>query len=459
MPQLSSTLPRSLTFGLPFVSLFLFSLIICLILDTSLLYAVGITVATACAVLLFVNPLLLLFFLVIIRMSLDASGDAVTLAITNRLSVSLSQAIGLLVFALGVFFLGTRLHLIRQLKHVAPLAVIFFWGVGTLLFSLSPDTTVRELLRVFDIAALSAIAFFVIENTKDFKKLLLAFFLSSVIPVIVGLYQFSFGVGFKDETVSIPRIYGTFSHPNIFSLYLFALIVLATLYFALFADTRHKRVGITLLTLLYSAMLFITYTRIAWLALFVFFFILVFFRFRRLLIPLMLLPVFLYAFIPPLQDRVNNSFQDSPDSSVAWRKNLWKDTVQTTLGNQRFLFGYGMNTFPMVSESLRGIARGSNDPHNDFVKFFVEGGMLGLVAYVSYLFLIHKRLWKNFRNPFANEQTQLAFLILFAFAASLTFASLSDNIFKNTPVQWVFWIVFGAMISTFSKRNFSKGTF
>ncbi|MEI9966760.1 MAG: hypothetical protein WDN67_03960 [Candidatus Moraniibacteriota bacterium] len=71
-----------------------------------------------------------------------------------------------------------------------------------------------------------------------------------------------------------------------------------------------------------------------------------------------------------------------------------------------------MDTFPLVSESLRGQNLGSNDPHNDFVKFFVEGGIIGLATFLLYLaslaWIIGKRA---LREP--DTQLRMAFGFLF----------------------------------------------
>jgi O-antigen ligase len=153
---------------------------------------------------------------------------------------------------------------------------------------------------------------------------------------------------------------------------------------------------------------------------------------------------------------VNNSFQDSPDSSIVWRKNLWADTVNKTLSDNKSISGYGMNTFPVVSESLRGIRLGSNDPHNDFVKFFVEGGVIGLGAYILYVLTLLVTLGKNTFAKNLHPQANLVFLVLFALGSALIFSSLSDNIFKNTPVQWMFWILLGAAFQVFSYQTKEK---
>lgn len=98
------------------------------------------------------------------------------------------------------------------------------------------------------------------------------------------------------------------------------------------------------------------------------------------------------------------------------------------------LLGSGMDTFPKVSESVRGTNQGPNDPHNDFVKFFVEGGLVGLSVFLLYLFSLGYLLIKKYRQARPGSALRLAFGIMFIFFLTLELSALTDNIFKNTPV-------------------------
>lgn len=117
------------------------------------------------------------------------------------------------------------------------------------------------------------------------------------------------------------------------------------------------------------------------------------------------------------------------------------------------LLGSGMDTFPKVSESIRGTNHGPNDPHNDFVKLFVEGGIVGLSIFILYLFSLGYLLIKKYRESRKESALKLAFGILFIFFLTLELSALTDNIFKNTPVQWLFFIAFGALLSLSDQKE------
>jgi O-antigen ligase len=329
---------------------------------------------------------------------------------------------------------------------------MLIWGFFSLIFSFSPFDTLRELLRIFDTIFLALLGFIAVDTKERFSFLLKSILVSSIIPCIVGIYQYVNGIGFSDDAVSIPRIYGTFSHPNIFSLYLFILIVVILLLFVL--KKKHSPFSTFLLFCIggfFLAMLLLTYTRVAWVILFAFFFLLALARFRALLIPLIILPTLMYVFILPIRERVDSVFHNDPGSSVVWRQAMWKFTIQKTLSEGKEIAGYGLNTFPLISGQIPDPTIGSNEAHNDFVKFFVEGGLVGLAVYLLSLFTlsfaIFRRLWQT--RAQSKELPHLVFLILGALWIALVFASLSDNIFKNTPVQWIFWVLLGASFRVF----------
>ncbi len=408
--------------------------------------------------LFFRSPLLLLAVLIVVRMSLDYSSQYITLSLFERV-FTLSQLIGL-----GIAFLGTLLIIQKKEEFfryplIWPLLIIILWGLTTLPYSVSQGGTITEIIRVFGLLSIGFMAFIFTKSQKDYGILLYAILLSSCLPIIMSLYQFTFGAGFTDADVAVPRIFGTFSHPNIFSLYLFALLVVTTLfYLSPTLAQLHKRRNLTLfLFALFSFFLLLTFTRVAWLAAFLFFAVLIFFRYKIALLPILLFPVVLYFLSGTFSDRVNESFSPDPDSSIVWRQNLWHDTILKTVQDDRTTLGYGMSTFPIVSETLRGENVGSHDPHNDMVRFFVEGGYVGLAAYLIYALSV---LLLLFRQALKEKGwLRESFLVLTLFWACLLIAGLSDNIFKNTPVEWIFFILSGALLKlSYTKSSLNSKT-
>lgn len=431
------------------VSLALFSLftLFAVFAKVSLLFPVALMAGIAGIVALFRNPLALLMTLIVVRMSLDYSSQYLTLSLFNQ-TVSLSQLLGIGIAGFGIVFMLLHARALTRYALVVPYGLIIAWGLGTLLYSISPSSSAQETLRIFDLFVVGFIAYASIERYRDYRRLLMAIFISSLIPIAFGLYQFAFGIGLSDENVSALRIFGTFSHPNVFSLYLFTVAAVASIYFIVYA----RKDGARLLTLLYIGLvlftLLLTFARIAWVSLFVFLFLLALWRYRFLILPLTLLPIVLTAFVPTINQRVVEALNPTADSSIVWRQNLWHDMILKTRLEERVRYGSGLDTFRISSEQLRGERFGSNESHNDFVKFYVEGGLVGLGVFVLYLVTFAFPIIQVKRLSPSHSLKNMAVLLLLLLA-TLVIASLSDNVFKNTPVQWILAIVVGGFLALF----------
>lgn len=419
--------------------------LLALILGISPLIPLALLFGVASFMLLFRAPLVLLSLLFILRMSLDYSAQYWTVTLFN-VTLSLSQLLGVGIALLGLIALILHFDKLRRFPLLIPFLLIFFWGLFTLSYSISPRATLYELLRFFDLFVIGFLAYLSINRYRDFRTLLHAIFASSLLPILFGLYQFILGIGLQDENVSIPRIFGTFSHPNVYSLFLFAMIALATLYAIIYAKTREARLLIGSYLVLLMVTLVLTYARIAWIALFIFLGLLTLWRARFLILPLVLIPLVLITFSPTIRDRVTEIFNPTPDSSITWRQTLWHDMLLKTDYDNREILGSGMDTFRISSEQLRGVRFGSNDPHNDFVKFYVEGGVVGVSILLLYLgafiFLVTRIVLTTPSHSLRALATIAGFVIV-----TLLLASLSDNVFKNTPVQWVLWSLLGGLLA------------
>ncbi len=397
--------------------------------------------------LLFKNPLLLLGSLVVVRMSLDYSSQFVTLNLFER-TFSLSQLLGLGIAALGILFILFHGRALGRFPLLLPYGLMILWGLGTLAYSIAPASSLQETLRVFDLFVVGFMAYAVTERYRDYRFLLMAIFASSLLPILFGIYQFVFGIGLTDENVSAIRIFGTFSHPNVFSLYLFVVAAVASIYFLVYARQDRARLLSGLYLGLVIATLLLTYARIAWIALFVFTLLIALWRYRFLLFPIILLPLVLTAFVPAVNERVMEALHPTPDSSIVWRKNLWHDMILKTNLDDRNWFGSGMDTFRVSAEMLRGERFGSNESHNDFVKFYVDGGIVGLVVLVLYLIAFAFPAAKVRRLTPSHSLKNMATLLLLL-VLTLVISSLSDNVFKNTPVQWILAIVMGGFLALY----------
>lgn len=431
-------------------------------LDFSLLIPVILFSGVGLFILFLERPLVFLALLVIIRMSLDYSSQSISFTIQD-LTLTLSQLVGLSIALLGFFVIITRPKELALFRLKMPFLLLILWGVFTLLYSIAPFVSLTEIIRIFDLFVIAFLAFVFINKTQDYFFLLGAILFSALLPSIMALYQFVFQIGFVDADVVIPRIYGTFAHPNTLSLFLFSLLVVTLIFTftkkkaSFFASDEPKMKPSSLILLaffgLFGFLLLLTFARVAWIVTFLFALFYAFFRHPRFLLPLIVLPLILVLLSPSIQERIGDTLSPDPDSSIVWRKTLWNDVITKNLQDDRLLLGSGINTFPLFADTLRETLPGSNDAHNDLVKFFIEGGLVGLLVFFLFYLLLFRLLFglKNDStlSPFQRETA----LILILFLSCLLVASLSDNVFKNTPVQWIFFLLLGALLALTDKPS------
>ncbi|HYM15501.1 MAG TPA: hypothetical protein VEZ14_08065, partial [Dehalococcoidia bacterium] len=248
---------------------------------------------------------------------------------------------------------------------------------------------------------------------------------ATVVPIAVAIDQFFANTG-NHDTPGLNRIYGTFSHPAAFSMFLAQILPLA---FVMFLHSR-SRVGRVALFILIPAILFSIYeaqTRGAWVGVAV---SIVIFMGTRARWSLLLVPLMMGAFyfgVPSIRARFDAATSSS--GSVVWRQEQWSNAVSATTPVHLATIGAG---FDAVS------VRTGNLTHNEYIRLLVETGLAGLITmFVLYrrLFLLALDAYRKAATPFERD-LMLAFLM--AFAARVVIA-LSDNIIVYPVLEWYFW--------------------
>lgn len=398
-------------------------------------------------------PVPFLGTITVIRMVLDYSAEYLSIQIINGLTLTLSQLMGAGLFFVGVLYCAINIGRVRTIPFKTVPLILLMFGALTLSYSIDRQETLKELLRIADLFILYAVSYAAVRGNADHRKLTVAILLSACVPGAIGFYQFVTQAGFYDETLGISRIYGTFSHPNVFSLYLFIVIAAAFLYARLYVRASRQHMSTMLLMTLGCVLLVLTLTRVGWIAMLVFAFLVAMASDRRWVAALAAVSLAVYAFSPIIRDRIDATLHPQPGDSITWRMDLWEDGILQTLQDDRRIAGYGLNTFPIVAEHLREDRFGGNDPHNDFVKSFVEGGVIGLAVWLIYIGGVVIFLVNRYRTA-PTADARLSHLVLLGVFMGMVVAGLSDNAFKNTPLQWVFWLLMGATLGAFKTPAF-----
>ncbi len=319
------------------------------------------------------------------------------------------------------------------------IALITFAGVGYLsvIDSSVPLVSLLEAIRVSAVATMLAVMEVLLVDPAAVRRLITAVYLSALPPVGLTLFfvllhhpQFSSG-GFG-------RYEGTFSQPNPFAIYLTMLIVMGT---AILPHIR-VRARLMLLPLLVACAicLYYTYTRSAWVGAVIGLFTVAIMGKRRVLTGALVVGlVAVLVAVPTVSQRFADlgssqvNAAGNTSNSLAWRFGYWGNILP--LANKNLITGIGlkMSSFETVQ---------AKEPHNDFLRAYVEEGAIGALAYLALLLsmvLVARQSLKGTRPGFDRSIAVgfagcvLAFLII----------SVVSNVITEVIVLW-YYVAFAA---------------
>ncbi|MEA2113742.1 MAG: O-antigen ligase family protein [Patescibacteria group bacterium] len=407
-----------------------------------------------------------LLCLVLLRPSLDIIGQKEFYLYHNLPSFNFNAIIGCVVFITALFFILKNLKSIRSTPLFYPIFIFLGLIFLSIFFSLDYTSSIREFIRLSSIFFLYFLAYKLIESQKDWLLLLKIILISYIVPGAFAFIQLIGGFGLPDDFGGFNRIYGTFTHPNLFAFYTFFILgLILTLiltknsllprrsglnsesspFLSFPAISRKHRSNVICLqiaAIILTLLLLATYTRSALACLMIFILIFGIFKYRKLLLGSLMFFALLYLFSDIFQQRIWELISLDPYGSVIWRFRLWRDIIPVSLW-QPWL-GYGSGTFNQLVEYYRGFKWGSLEAHNDYLKIFVENGILGLATYLWLIVVLLFSLSKKFIKSIGKEKIMA--LGIFTICLSLFIASFFDNILRTTALQWNLWILLGAWL-------------
>ncbi|MGR5237720.1 O-antigen ligase family protein [Vibrio alfacsensis] len=391
-----------------------------------------------------------LFYLLFFRASLDP-----ILNLTKIGGIGLGALLNLLLVLLFI-------RVCLKQRFIIPKSFIKVWGcfilVGLISVINSPEkiSSLRSFFSILTYWSAFCLSYFFVKNKEDVEHYIKFCIYSSIVPLIFALFE----IIFPESSINRNgfRLFGSFSHPNIFAFY---LILIGTLcLYSIKSDAfefSHSFLShAKLIFLLCVVFLILTKTRSAWLAMAVVLFIYGLFSERKHLGYLVIL-VFISLLIPSVHDRVTDIFSgpsfDELDigeslNSFEWRKLVWLASWEYII-SKPFL-GHGYDTFSYYFLDFFPLQENTKyDAHNAYVQISFDMGFLGLISYMLIFSLILARLISLFRIDKKGAP------LIFGLILSYIITSFSDNILFYLSYNWYFWSVMGLFY--FYSINIAEG--
>ncbi|MBV8234402.1 MAG: O-antigen ligase family protein, partial [Acidimicrobiia bacterium] len=259
-------------------------------------------------------------------------------------------------------------------------------------------------------------------------------------------YGFIIGHPHSDLKGGYTRISGTFNQSNDYGRFLMLMIIMGA---ALYPHVARKWQRLLVVMLGLSAVfLFFTYTRSALVATAAGLFIVGLVQSKRLLAALIIAGFAGLLLVPSLSGRFSDLTQyqskqltqsggSNGGNTLAWRLSYWTEVLP--LANSNPVTGIGLNETKYNTSQAK-------QPHNDFIRAYVETGLVGLFAYVAVLFSLVRVGWRAVKRTKRGTFERGVGAGFLGCAAAFIAVSLVANVTSNVVNLWYF-IAFAACAS------------
>lgn len=365
--------------------------------------------------------------ILLVRTSLDA----LKLGPGSSVGLDPAAAVAVLFMAAGALWLVAR----RRLAPPAPASPLrwpmaFFLLAGLVSAMSSPrlGASLLEAARIAAVVMMVLVLEALLVKRSYARPLLIAVFGSAVIPLAVAAYQVSSGTRIF-QAGGFSRITGTFLHPNPFAIYLTLVLVMGM---ALVPHVRGwARVGLVALIGPCVVFLILTYTRTAWIAALVGLLVVGALQSRKLIVGLLVGAAVILVAVPSVLGRFADVGEErhlsgTPGNSLVWRFEYWGTALSLVEGHT--ITGIGLKMTQFETEEAKA-------PHNDFIRTYVETGLLGLGAYLALLVALVRTARRSVATALPGLDRGLAV----GFAGCVTaflLISVVSNVISQVVLLW-----------------------
>lgn len=397
------------------------------------------------------KPLYGFFTLLVFRTTFDYVGSEQALFNLFSIPISFTFLAGVMLITIAFLELIKRKIKKEDLKIFIPW--IIFLGANILLsfFSFDKQASLVNFFRLLSFFSAFVFGYLIFNTPGKLTNLARLIIFSAIIPSGVAWWQLINRDGFYDGERW--RLVGTFTHPNMLAIYL-VLVISLTLFVTLnLRKSSILKVPYGLLSIFFVVPLLFTYTRVAWLAIAFILFAVGVYRFRKLLLISILAFFLLYLFAPFFQDRIATLSGIGAADSSSWRLELWRDMAGYIKANPWFGYGPGTASSFLGKNIPRLLVE--TEPHNDYLRIWLESGIFVLLSYLWIFIDYLKRLWFGFKIE-SRPRFKMLILFLLLFTVSMGGASLTDNVLKDAVMQWEFWSLSGGVLAVIAISNYKK---
>lgn len=363
---------------------------------------------------------------------------------------------------IGKSFFDRRKEMKKFLLHLRiPFLLVLLSYLISSLFSYYLPDSLKFTFRFFLLMLLVPATASLIKEKKEILSLLSTLLFFGVITGLHAAYQIKNpppviqGIS-AVEGLSYVRVFATFFNANIYAEFL--LIVISAGIGLFFAESSRLKKGIYLGGVVFLlAILFFTYSRGSLLGLIVSIFIFFALTYPKFLIPAFGVGTVILAVVPGLFERLINTIT-FVDSSQFLRLQIWNAAFAPINSWQKLIFGLGPYSFKYeVMDVVRKspeifFGYFSFQPHNIYILWLFEGGILMILAWMFYYAHILYYGVKSFLS-LSEEKVKFVVASLVAANAGLLVNGITETIYYHNQVLPVWFLVQGIILWFYVKTT------
>lgn len=270
-----------------------------------------------------------------------------------------------------------------RVPSIIPLYVLLFAALMSFTNTVDIYTSIAGFAKLLTAVMTYVLVFNVVKTDEDAKKLLLVIVLATLIPMMVGYYQFFTESGGRAAGGVMNRVKGTLGLANAYGIYL-ALSLNAAIMLLLSPRWKVNKyfLGVMITSILISSVL--SLNRGTWIALAVAIAMSSIFYIRKIklrwivMASIVLVALFSKIIIERFNQLENRGYYNT--NTFEQRVGFWTSTLK--LIPEHPIIGWGIATSEKV---MQGQIMFDQVTHNDYLRLQLEVGVIGAGAYIFFL--------------------------------------------------------------------------
>lgn len=385
------------------------------------------------------------------RLSAKSAGNVVTnsAAAKGLDPTSLFAVLFLLAATLWLAAQHRREHGLPGSRLRLALVVFFLAGALSVFGAANHQASALEALRLLSVVTMFVVLEQMMVDPALRNRLLAACLASAAFPVLFTLFGLVTHTARAEAKGGFTRLTGTFSQSNDFGRYLMVIIIFGVAVYPYVAPRLRRWLAALLAGAAVCMLLTLTITALLGTLLGLVIVGLV--QSKRLLGGLAVACLVSLLFAPQVVGRVTSATNVSSvqsvggngNSSLGWRLAYWTEVLP--LANANPVTGIGLNMTQYQTDAAK-------QPHNDFLRAYVETGVLGFGAYLAMLIAMMGLGRRAVRASHAGTLERGIAVGFWAVAAAFLLVSAASNVITNVALLW-YVFAFGAAASAGLRRQ------